>query len=102
MEINTNFHYCYTRKKYLIRNETHPVPNTSTIGTKKRDKVWAAWEKWLAFEKHYLHQVLATNHDDGVQEDQENDEEITEKEVIEDLQEHLTEGELQNIKAFDA
>jgi len=45
---------------------------------------------------------LATNHDDGVQEDQENDEEITEKEVIEDLQEHLTEGELQNIKAFDA
>ena len=57
---------------------------------------------WLAFEKHYLHQVLATNHDDGVQEDQENDEEITEKEVFEDVQQHLIKEEMQNIKTFDA
>ncbi len=69
---------------------------------KKRDKIWTDWEEWLEFEEYYLHQKLTTNNDHVSQEEQENDKEISEKEVIEDVQQHLTEEEIQNIKEFDA
>ncbi|TMN20817.1 hypothetical protein [Lentibacillus cibarius] len=79
-----------------------PFQTRAQLEQKKRDKVWADWEEWLEFEEYYLHQELTTNNDHVPQEDQENDKKITEQEIIEDVRQHLTDEEMQKIKAFDA
>ncbi|MFC3041561.1 hypothetical protein ACFOGI_15045 [Virgibacillus xinjiangensis] len=69
-----------------------PFKTRAQLEQERKAKIQSEWEEWLSFEDQYLRETL----------NKERATEATEKEIIDDVKQRLTEGEMQGIKEIAA